>query len=117
MKINPLYRMNDGVAHVYKRRDDDDINVMPFVPIEGGGVFYYEELSIGADDYTVAKGEQIQLSARIRIHRQEQITNLNFVKLKEVFYEIWRVRHTVNRQGVHVTDITLSAAMEEQNDA
>jgi hypothetical protein len=117
MMTNPIYRMNDGVAYVFERREESDKDEMPFAPIKGGGVFCFEELSIGADDYTVAKGEQAELSVRIRIHRQEQITNLNIVKIKDIYYEIWRVRHTVNKQRVPVTDITLSAAMEELNNA
>lgn len=108
------YRMGDGVLYVHERVEDPADGKPPFKPIAGGGKFFFEELSIRSEDYEAAKGERAKLTARVRILRPPhvKINSLHFVKMNGTLYSIWKINGTINRQGVHVYDITLAASTE-----
>ncbi len=108
---NAAYRMGDGLVYVYdiKRETNESIALKEF---GGGAFFYFDYISIGAEDFEIARQEAVKLEVRLRILQCKKLTSLNVVKIEGLYYRVWKVNHTVNKHGVPVTDITVTASLK-----
>jgi hypothetical protein len=103
-----FYRMADGAVYIFEVLDDENRERILLKPI-GKGMFFFEEISIGTEDYTIAMQEAVKLEVRIRILQNRNINNSNVVRVKSVYYNVWKVKHAFNKRGLLITDLTLTA--------
>jgi allophanate hydrolase subunit 2 len=104
--------MDDGVVYIFNTADEETEGGIPLKPLKESGIFYFEELGIGVEDYEIAKQDAVKLEMRIRVLRGPDVSTLNVARINGLYFTVWKVKHTVNRQGVKVTDITLAATLE-----
>jgi len=104
---NAPYRMGDGLAYIYTVLDDKSAGGKPIKPLQLYGKAYFDYLSIGSDDFQIALQEGAKIEMRIRILQNREVGSLHVVRVSGQYYSVWRTRHTVNKHGVPVTDLTL----------
>ena len=116
-RMEPLYTMNDGIVYIHDVEvTKSDLGRAIRTLTDNGQKYFFETLAIAMDDYTLAKNEEVQLTKRIRTLRRDHVNTKQFARIGSDTYAIWRVRQTINRQGVEVTDITLRAVREGDYD-
>lgn len=94
-----MYRMNDGVAYAFLPIGDKKHKKL--------GKFYFDYISIGSNDYNAAMQENVKVEVRIRMLQNKKISTQSLVKIGKDYFKPWRVRHSVNKAGVPITDLTL----------
>lgn len=112
-----MYAMSSGVAYVYDLKVGQSPGGAVVRHLANMQKYFYEEIGIGQEDYNLAKSEAVELTLRIRLLRRGAINTKQYVKIGDMLYGIWRVKHTKNKRGILVTDITLRAAIGGETDA
>lgn len=114
MPNSMCYRMNDGIAYFYEVLTEKTEGKMPIKRMgDSSGKAYFEYISISAEDYQLAFQREVELQVRIRILQNKKISLNNIVKIKDTYYEVWKVRPGVNKYNIPITDITLVVSVEE----
>lgn len=97
----------DGVMHIYKIIESDD--VITSKHLEDTGIdLWYEELSISDRLRSQLNAGSVDVQMKIRIPQYRKLNTMCVVKIDDSFYKVYNVYHFTDKEGFQKSDVTLT---------
>jgi hypothetical protein len=98
---------NDGQVEIYQLTNTALAGDIPKWRLDYLAAFWYEERTVGVTRYSAALKTEVRIDMMIRIWRDKSITTAHICKIDDVQYRIYQVQHSLNEDGLEVTDLSL----------
>lgn len=100
----PMY--NDGIIHIYKIKETDDVQSSKY--LEDTKIdLWYEELSISDRLRSQLNASNVDIQMKIRIPQYKKLDSMCVVKISNDFYKVYNVYHFADKDGFLQSDVTL----------
>lgn len=100
----PMY--NDGIIRVFQICQTDEVYPLEYLK-DTKKEFWFEELSISDKLKFDAEEREKNITFKIRIEQNKDISSLNVVKIGDKYHKIFNAYHFTNKNGFKQTDLTL----------
>lgn len=101
----PTY--TDGVLHLYRITEDDDIQATKHLKNMNMKI-WYKELSITDKLRSQLYANGVDAQLKIRIPYYIAVDGMSVVKIDDRFYKVYNAYHFTNSDGFRETDLTLT---------
>ena len=100
----PMY--NDGIIHIFKIKENDDIHASKY--LEDTNIdLWYEELAISDRLRSQLNSSNVDIQMKIRIPQYKKLDSMSVVKINEDYYKVYNCYHFADKDGYLQTDVTL----------
>ena len=101
----PVY--NDGSFNLYEIKQTTDDYPIEYIKNVAGSPIWYEELSISDRLRFESEERNVQITYKIRIPQNKQITSFHVCKIENTYHKVYNAYHFTDKDGFRKTDLTL----------
>lgn len=104
--ITSLPTYNDGRFRLFKIKQTEDTYPVEYI-VDTGKDIWFEELSISDKIRFEAEERKKEITCKLRIAQDKDITALHVVKIGNEYHKVFNTYHFTNKDGFKQTDLTL----------
>lgn len=102
-----IQEFKDGCFKLYEIKQADESFPTDYLHLITNKPFWFEERSISNSLKFQSESRDVNLTMKIRIPQEKQITSMNVLKIGKEYHKVFNAYHFKNDDGERLTDITL----------
>lgn len=105
--------LDDGNLKIYKVCPKKSKTGKPIKELVYLDEAYYSIINDSISEYYKAKQADVQIDLRVEILQNKRIHSNDIIIIDDEKYEVGRIYHGTDEDGIPITDITLAKAVED----